>query len=322
MTIGRNGLPLFTASQWEELGNQCLVYKYMQCEMDVPPDLVYKIWRSRESITPRHKPIPCPSFQMGFGRKEDLEPGRCRRTDGKKWRCAKEAIPESKYCERHMHRGKNRSRKPLEETNNPSPISPPTPLNSSNSSNCFVPPQNDNFFHPHASFSTHTSIGFSSQKKRPHSDDEDCRYLHGIKECVDEHAFFSEASGTMRNNSDMPLDNSWSFMPMAMNSLDEMKHENCPAVPSNYSQQKQHCFVMGTDFNMERPVKMEIEEEPQQPLLHFFDECPSNRKPWMHLKEDPSNDASFSRTQLSISTPMALLDSSAFNYQTGNRKDD
>ena len=53
-------------------------------------------------------------MQMGLGRKIDPEPGRCRRTDGKKWRCSKEAYPDSKYCERHMHRGKNRSRKPVE----------------------------------------------------------------------------------------------------------------------------------------------------------------------------------------------------------------
>ena len=49
-----------------------------------------------------------------FGKKLDPEPGRCRRTDGKKWRCSKDAYPDSKYCERHMHRGKNRSRKPVE----------------------------------------------------------------------------------------------------------------------------------------------------------------------------------------------------------------
>lgn len=63
---------------------------------------------------------------MSGGRKvtEDPEPGRCRRTDGKKWRCSKEACQDSKYCERHMHRGKNRSRKPVEMS-----------LNTSNSSN-------------------------------------------------------------------------------------------------------------------------------------------------------------------------------------------
>ncbi|RWW67276.1 hypothetical protein BHE74_00025287 [Ensete ventricosum] len=49
-----------------------------------------------------------------YGKKLDPEPGRCRRTDGKKWRCSKDAHPDSKYCERHMHRGRNRSRKPVE----------------------------------------------------------------------------------------------------------------------------------------------------------------------------------------------------------------
>lgn len=49
-----------------------------------------------------------------YGKKLDPEPGRCRRTDGKKWRCSKDAYPDSKYCERHMHRGRNRSRKPVE----------------------------------------------------------------------------------------------------------------------------------------------------------------------------------------------------------------
>lgn len=64
---------------------------------------------------------------MGFGRKADPEPGRCRRTDGKKWRCSKEAYPDSKYCERHMHRGRNRSRKPVEISSTPS-TQTPTPL--------------------------------------------------------------------------------------------------------------------------------------------------------------------------------------------------
>ncbi|XP_054790457.1 growth-regulating factor 1-like isoform X2 [Prosopis cineraria] len=44
----------------------------------------------------------------------DPEPGRCRRTDGKKWRCSRDVAPNHKYCERHMHRGRPRSRKPVE----------------------------------------------------------------------------------------------------------------------------------------------------------------------------------------------------------------
>lgn len=44
----------------------------------------------------------------------DLEPGRCKRTDGKKWRCSRDVAPHQKYCERHMHRGRPRSRKHVE----------------------------------------------------------------------------------------------------------------------------------------------------------------------------------------------------------------
>lgn len=53
----------------------------------------------------------------------DPEPGRCKRTDGKKWRCSRDVAPHQKYCERHMHRGRPRSRKHVEvhpsvDTNN------------------------------------------------------------------------------------------------------------------------------------------------------------------------------------------------------------
>ncbi|KFK39890.1 hypothetical protein AALP_AA3G302300 [Arabis alpina] len=109
----------FTKSQWEELENQALVFKYLAANIPVPPHLLFLIKRpflfttsSTSSFCPH--PIGWNVYEMG--RKVDAEPGRCRRTDGKKWRCSKEASPDSKYCERHMHRGKNRSsssRKPL-----------------------------------------------------------------------------------------------------------------------------------------------------------------------------------------------------------------
>ena len=35
------------------------------------------------------------------------EPGRCRRTDGKKWRCKSAVLPGQKYCA-HMHRDAKR----------------------------------------------------------------------------------------------------------------------------------------------------------------------------------------------------------------------
>lgn len=54
------------------------------------------------------------SFHLGFSNTSDPEPGRCRRTDGKKWRCSRDAVADQKYCERHMNRGRHRSRKPVE----------------------------------------------------------------------------------------------------------------------------------------------------------------------------------------------------------------
>ncbi|KAH7424504.1 hypothetical protein KP509_11G011700 [Ceratopteris richardii] len=47
------------------------------------------------------------NFLLGLA---DPQPGRCRRTDGKKWRCGRAVVPEQKYCERHMHRGRGRSK--------------------------------------------------------------------------------------------------------------------------------------------------------------------------------------------------------------------
>lgn len=75
--------------------------------------LIFCCWRCNVHVT-----SSCVHFAVGYcsfyGKKVDPEPGRCRRTDGKKWRCSKDAYPDSKYCERHMHRGRNRSRKPVE----------------------------------------------------------------------------------------------------------------------------------------------------------------------------------------------------------------
>lgn len=54
------------------------------------------------------------SFHLGFSGSADPDIGRCRRTDGKKWRCTREAVADQKYCEKHINRGRHRSRKPVE----------------------------------------------------------------------------------------------------------------------------------------------------------------------------------------------------------------
>ncbi|OIT32768.1 PREDICTED: growth-regulating factor 1-like [Nicotiana attenuata] len=256
-TTARNRFP-FTANQWQELEHQALIYKYMVSGMPVPPDLLYTIRRSLDSSLssklilhqPHHIGWNC--FQMGFGKKIDPEPGRCRRTDGKKWRCSKEAYPDSKYCERHMHRGRNRSRKPVEimtttstntstttrpistiattntttptaisissinkNTNNISSSSP----NSSHHSFSYLTsnhePHQYPFLYPHSSSSrpSPAAIGLESS---PYSRN---GYSDGMKEDVDEHIFFSETSGTVRSTcGSNSVDDTWQLSPLTMGS--------------------------------------------------------------------------------------------------------
>ncbi|GAB2232207.1 hypothetical protein Drorol1_Dr00011234 [Drosera rotundifolia] len=49
----------------------------------------------------------------------DFDLRRCRRTDGRKWRCKREVVSNEKYCESHMHRGRARSRKLVETFDSP-----------------------------------------------------------------------------------------------------------------------------------------------------------------------------------------------------------
>lgn len=79
------------------------------------------------------------AFHLGFSGNTDPEPGRCRRTDGKKWRCSRDAVPDQKYCERHINRGRHRSRKPVEGQNGQANVSVPAKVGPVVSSSSSVP---------------------------------------------------------------------------------------------------------------------------------------------------------------------------------------
>ncbi|GAV67066.1 WRC domain-containing protein/QLQ domain-containing protein [Cephalotus follicularis] len=123
----------FSLAQWQELQLQALIYRYMLAGAAVPSELLQPIKKSILHSPPYflHHPLQhYPQFQPAllqsgyWGRAAmDPEPGRCRRTDGKKWRCSRDVVAGQKYCERHVHRGRNRSRKPVEN---------PTPTTTSN----------------------------------------------------------------------------------------------------------------------------------------------------------------------------------------------
>ncbi|OMO82099.1 Growth-regulating factor 8 [Corchorus capsularis] len=110
----------FSLAQWQELELQALIYRYMLAGFDVPQELLQPIKKSLVHSPSYflHHPLQHYSHYQPawyWGRAAmDPEPGRCRRTDGKKWRCSRDVVAGQKYCERHIHRGRNRSRKPVE----------------------------------------------------------------------------------------------------------------------------------------------------------------------------------------------------------------
>ncbi|XP_073304706.1 growth-regulating factor 7-like isoform X1 [Primulina huaijiensis] len=114
----------FTSAQWKELERQAMIFKYLTASLPLPlplpRDLLYPLSLNFPA------PASDPTINLSGGelynarcfKNRDPEPGRCKRTDGKKWRCSKDVAPLQKYCERHLHKGRLRSRKPVEVRNN------------------------------------------------------------------------------------------------------------------------------------------------------------------------------------------------------------
>ncbi|KAL3535536.1 hypothetical protein ACH5RR_003997 [Cinchona calisaya] len=353
------GFP-FTASQWQELEHQALIFKYMVSGMPIPPDLLYTVRRSLDSSL-------MISSKLLLHQPQYPEPGRCRRTDGKKWRCSKAAYPDSKYCERHMHRGRNRSRKPVEQqqliiTSSSTTTTPPTaiPMISSITKNNTTPspssltshhsfssninhpiytPFHHPFIYPHSS-SSRSPPGaidhFSSQEnstnfllesgpyshaRRGHSYD----HHHGRKEEVDEHehAFFCEASGTIRNldgtssssqlvppvltMGSSPLDSHMKQQKSPYLQLQSLNHDNYNNNNMNTTASRQQKQA-GQQQQQYYPMDRNDDHHQKKVMHHFFDEWPpkDNKDSCSWLDNNNNNDHDhhkLSKIQLSISVP-------------------
>ncbi|XP_051148323.1 growth-regulating factor 4-like isoform X1 [Andrographis paniculata] len=128
-----SGKNLFTATQWEELERQQMIHKYMMASVPVPAHLLFANGNTATSSSSSslslpyfHRPVGVPQsggstvsggsgLDLRFSSNgSDPEPWRCRRTDGKKWRCSRDVAPDQKYCDRHAHKSRPRSRKPVE----------------------------------------------------------------------------------------------------------------------------------------------------------------------------------------------------------------
>ncbi|XP_072989849.1 growth-regulating factor 1-like [Typha latifolia] len=316
MDVNGNGISSmypFTESQWQELEHQALIFKYIASGIPIPSDLILYIRKSMmldSSSTSLHLALPKHPTTLGspvglgcspiaVGRKpEDPEPGRCRRTDGKKWRCSKEAYPDSKYCERHMHRGKNRSRKLVELSLATVPRSAARCLPLSE-------PQTHNFLrHPCSSSSPHAN-DYPQQHKTAHSYLETvCRDVYQLKKDTDEYPFFAETSRSEEAVSWRSSSHGISSSSEPIQKCDRMQRDRLKEI-------NQHCFVSGSDFKPVKPEKLKIEEDSQKTKAfhHFFDEWPqSSNGRWISFGEETLRPKQYTNTQLSISIPAVLHD--------------
>ncbi|KAI3925312.1 hypothetical protein MKX01_035429 [Papaver californicum] len=316
MNGGRNKPP-FTPLQWQELETQALIFKHMVSGIPIPPELLFplKFHHSSSSSSsllssklflPSDPQIPWTYYHMGLGRKIDPEPGRCRRTDGKKWRCSKEAYNDSKYCEKHMHRGRNRSRKPVEISTSSSTTNQSKSMVSSAYNPYYNSPSSSSRYgFPYPQSNSTPRFASDSTESSSYS-----RSVIGGEK--DERSFFTEKP-------DLSLSNSWKYTPLRMNSSSSVSpalqngfsqfdhinhnihHQHEQQQQQQQQQQKQHCFVLGTDFF--KPAKTDKQEQDHQDQQHhqflqFIDEYPLRNS-------EPS--PSTTSTQLSISIPNPFL---------------
>eukprot|EP00250_Pteridium_aquilinum_P013874 c21627_g1_i1 orf=192-2849(+) len=129
--LGPTHQTYFTQDQWAELRQQTYVLKHVAAGNTPPSALLLPMGCKVENVGPINLGSNPGSFYLGLA---DSQPGRCRRTDGKKWRCGRLVVPDQKYCERHMHRGRGRSKaarlaKLNATVEAPQPLSSTRPLN-------------------------------------------------------------------------------------------------------------------------------------------------------------------------------------------------
>ncbi|CAB4309472.1 unnamed protein product [Prunus armeniaca] len=315
-SVGNGGLaPPFTVAQWAEMEHQALIFKYLKAGLPVPPDLLGPIRTSYNLISSnflRHHPTL--GYTSYCGKKIDPEPGRCRRTDGKKWRCSKDAHPDSKYCERHMNRGRYRSRKLVESqttSQSSSTVTSDSVIGSSSHSGSF---QNM----PLHSMVNSGGLCFGSNVSQLKMES----ISYGIgnsgnrgRNGAEEHNFMSEPSGSVRClGMDSTVDSPWHLMVPRVSLKSEPK--NCSLLLNNSSQlqtlqhtepltvdaaitkQQQHQYV-GGQFGFPGSLKHE-----QNSLQPFFDEWPKSRDLGFHLSDHRSTNT-LTATQLSMSNTMA-----------------
>ncbi|KAG4211008.1 hypothetical protein ERO13_A02G080200v2 [Gossypium hirsutum] len=282
-----NGGP-FTSSQWMELEHQALIYKYMTANVPIPSTLLIPIRKALDSagfssfsggLLRPNTSVGWGAFHLGFSNNTDPEPGRCRRTDGKKWRCSRDAVADQKYCERHMNRGRHRSRKPVEGQSGRSTASTTTTTTK--------------LMHS-VSFSSASVVG-------PNGGNGESNSLTIAEQ---------QTAGESNLSHSGPL-NRWL---LNKESIGERMHDTAPGnefgVVSSESllnpSHKSYSLIKCINFGCSQDLDSQ-ETESHRSVRQFFDGWPKTQSDCSSIFL-PEADVQSDRTQLSISMPMALSD--------------
>ncbi|XP_072971332.1 growth-regulating factor 7-like isoform X1 [Typha angustifolia] len=312
-TVSMNGLLSrvrgpFTPSQWMELEHQALIYKYITANVQIPASLLIPI---RRSLNPSgfnpfsagcfgSSTLGWGSFHLGYSGNGDPEPGRCRRTDGKKWRCSRDAVGDQKYCERHMNRGRHRSRKHVEGQSG----------HAAKATSAIVSSQSV------SAVSGSKSSGSLTTAQQQTKDSS----LNLADPCSSQ---FNRMLTSKENVDDFAKD---SHSPSLVSSM------NQKAIDSLFLASKQHnpfeeassrvdFGLFSTESLMNSPRSSEITSfiptpklnEQSQPhlLRQFIDDSPKSQSDRSNARPSETEEMQSERTQLSISIPLASLDFSS-----------
>lgn len=293
----------FTPSQWMELEHQALIYKYIDANAPIPSNLLLPIRRSLchsafpafSSESYRSNPLGWGSLYLGFSGNADPEPGRCRRTDGKKWRCSRDAVADGKYCERHMNRGRHRSRKHVEGQNGHASKAMPVIAHSTSSASAVPCGGSSN------SVTIAKQCTENSRLVNPSASHLNRMLMS--KESVNGGELDSQGFSMLTSANPKPVN---TLFPLP-------KHQNPFEGPSSRA-------GFGLVSNFASSPELNDQQSQTHSLRHFFDDWPKNQSDhstitWPEVEEMQSD-----RTQLSISIPMVSSDFSSSSSSPNQEK--
>lgn len=353
----------FTPSQWMELEHQALIYKYITANVAVPHHLLLPIRKALDSAglssfstaLLRPNALGWGGFHLGYSNNTDPEPGRCRRTDGKKWRCSRDAVVDQKYCERHMNRGRHRSRKPVEgqsgqalttggTTNTATTTtSTITPSGSSKQINSAAASPSSSIVVPGGNTVSNT-LSFAHQEHSKNMNnligqDNASSAANTINRMFMNNKENNNTSERMQDGPALPMlpptlelkpKENQSFMIQKQHiSYDESSRNNEFGFVTSDSllnpSQKTSTLLGTRTFGSSSQNPTNRDAGSQQSLRHFIDDFPKTHSDHQHHNRSggfswPELDMQSDRTQLSISTPMTSSDFMSFTSSATNEK--